>query len=274
MRSAPQLAVALVLLAAPSLGLTAVGALGGCRPGEGGGDDDDTPGHGVFEPTVTQVQVEIDYETDREPYTGEIIGIGDTFDLVVNNLDRLFAGTKQLVVPRTVEEMEEIGAVDDEQLTSPELLALAEAHRALFDSATEKTYYVLFVSGNFTDGNGPQPGVLGVSLGDTGVIAMFKDVIESTQGVIPNVERFVEQSTLVHELGHAIGLVDNGVEPVTAHHDTEHGAHCSNEDCVMYWLNEGASDMAQFAGQFVVSGDSILFDDACLGDVDALTGGP
>ena len=29
----------------------------------------------------------------------------------------------------------------------------------------------------------------------------------------------VEQSTIVHEIGHAIGLVNNGVPATTAHHD-------------------------------------------------------
>jgi hypothetical protein len=39
----------------------------------------------------------------------------------------------------------------------------------------------------------------------------------------------------------------------------------------MYWLNEGAGDAAQFAQQYVLGGDSILFDEQCLADVDALT---
>jgi hypothetical protein len=109
----------------------------------------------------------------------------------------------------------------------------------------------------------------------TGVIAMFKDVIRSTNvPAFPNVVRFVEQSVLVHEGAHAIGLVDNGVKLASQHKDAEHGAHCTNDRCVMYWLNEGATDAAQFARMYVISGESILFDAACLGDVDALTGGP
>lgn len=245
--------------------------------GSGGGGDDDGPAgqRGVFEPEVTEVRIEIDYESGEMPYTGAILGFGDTFSLSSANLDRLFAGRKTVTLPTTTGAMEDVGAVADEELTVADLLALASQHRDGADTATVKTYYVLFVGGYYTDADGPNPGVLGVSIGDTGVIAMFKDVVESTGvAAVPNLERFVEQSTLIHELGHAFGLVANGVATTSAHHDAPHGAHCTSEACVMYWLNEGAGDMAMFAQQYVISGDAILFDDACLADVDALTGGP
>lgn len=248
---------------------------GGGGDGGGTGGPDAPPGlRGVFDPSVTDVLVEIDFEPGAEPFTGNVIGFGDTFAITRSNIDRIFAGRKTLSVPTTLAGMENIGDVPDEQLTVDDLLALAAAHRSSGDTATRKTYYVLFLSGYFTDGSGPRPGVLGVSIGDTGVIAMFKDVIDSTHIPATNVARFVEQSTLVHELGHAIGLVHNGVLPTSPHHDTAHGAHCTNDACVMYWQNEGAGDMAAFVQRSVLSGDTILFDAACLADVDALTGGP
>jgi hypothetical protein len=104
---------------------------------------------------------------------------------------------------------------------------------------------------------------------------MFKDVIESTNVLLqPNVVRYVEQSTLIHELAHSIGLVDNGVHMASAHKDASHGAHCDNPDCVMFWQNDGSQDAADFAQQKLLTGSSILFDAKCLADVDAITGGP
>jgi hypothetical protein len=269
---------------ARTLFLTILAACGGgASDVDGGGDDAGSDrdagvptGNGtVFDPAITRVSVEIDYETGSAPYTGAVIGFGDSFDLSTANLERLFSGTKDLTLPTTLAAMEDVGAIADEELTSSDLLALAAQHRDLEDSSTERTYYLLWVSGNFANGDGVQPGVLGVSIGDTGIVAMFKDVIESTGTVVvPNLERFVEQSVLIHEMGHALGLVDNGVPTTADHHDAEHGAHCRNDQCVMYWLNEGASDMAQFAADSVLASDVILFDDDCLADVDALTGGP
>ncbi|MDQ3368806.1 MAG: hypothetical protein M3680_25565 [Myxococcota bacterium] len=263
--------------------LGACGSPGGA--GDGGGDDApssdggpprDAPGTvaiSAFDPSITRVSVEIDYETGEAPYTGTMAGFGDTFDISIANIERLFAGTKPIAIPRTVATMEDIGAVADEQVTVADILALAAAHRSQRDAPGLKTYYVVFVSGLFTDAVGPKAGVLGVSLGTTGVIAMFKDVIASTSAV-GNVQRFVEQSTLVHELGHAIGLVNNGVPLSSPHQDGSHGAHCTDRDCVMYWQNEGASDMTAWATQHVLANTTILFRPDCLADVDALTGGP
>lgn len=252
--------------------------------GHGNGDDDvaiDASGGGgggsgnasVFDPAITGVLVEIDYETGQEPYTGPIAGFGDTFEPTQTNVDRLFSNTKSVTIPRTLGAMEDIGPVADEELTVEDILALAAAHRDSTTTGTTQGYYVIFVSGHFADGDGVKTSVLGISIGDT--IAMFKDVIRSTNIVLaPNVVRYVEQSTLIHELAHSIGLTDNGVPMVSPHKDAEHGAHCTNQDCVMYWQNEGSSDATQFAQQKLLTGSSILFDDGCLADVDALTGGP
>ncbi len=263
------------------LPLVLVAACG--SPGvRGGDDDDDPPGDAgvadsgtVFEPEITKVVIEIDYESGQQPFTGAPLGGDDAFELSAVNIDRLFAGRKAITLPRTLAEMQDVGEIDDEELTGNELLALAAQHRAQTDGGDTKTFYLLFVSGLYTTDEGPQPGVLGVSFGTTGVIAMFKDVIRSTNVIgFPNVVRFVEQATIIHELGHAFGLTDNGVPMVTPHRDVEHGAHCNNDACVMYYLNEGASDATAYVTDKVLTGDTILFDASCLADADAITGGP
>ncbi len=80
---------------------------------------------------------------------------------------------------------------------------------------TRRSYYLLFLNGLFDDdGSGKgNPNILGVSLGDTGVIAIFKPVIDGTRQTALDTEtpKLVEQLTLIHEFGHAAGLVDNGM---------------------------------------------------------------
>lgn len=256
--------------------------LAACGGGDDGGSSgDDGPGTdgggsagnaGVFDKAVKDVVFEIDYETGKEPYTGSVIGFGDTFDLTKTNLNRIFSNTKTLTLPTTVAQMQDIGTISDEELTVDDILAIADAHRDTQSTSTKAAYYIVFVSGHFTDDNGPNPNVLGVSIGNTRVLVMFKDVIASTHSLVfPNTEKYVEQSTLVHELGHAVGLVDNGIAMVTPHKDSAHGAHCTNDKCTMYWVNEGATDAATFAQMYITSGSSVIFGDECLADVDALT---
>lgn len=264
------------------LGLAACQSAAGS--GGGGGDDDpmiDALGSGSnggggtnpFAVSTTHVVVEIDYESGKEPYTGSVAGSGPVWEPMLTNIDRLFAGKKMLTIPTTTTDMQNVGTIDDEEITVADIAALATMHRDQHDTADTKTYWMIFVSGHFADETGPKTSVLGVSIGDT--VAMFKDVIASTgSGLNTSTPRFVEQSTMIHELAHSIGLVDNGVPMVAAHKDAAHGPHCTNPDCVQYWLNEGAADARDFALRRILTGDTILFDAACLADVDALTGGP
>jgi predicted Zn-dependent protease len=246
---------------------------GGGGDSDVGGLDAQPPPARLFDRSVTTVALEVDYATGAAPYTGGIGGaFGDTWELFQSNAERLFKDDgKTLEIPTTLAQMEELSDVPPGPYTVDEILALADTHRDRPSAGATATFYIVFLDDYFDDGMGANTGVLGVSIGDTGVIAMFKPVIESTgTPLTPNLERYVEQSTLVHEFGHAVGLVDNGVSMVAPHKDDGHGAHCSNDKCTMYWLNEGASDAAQFARDYVVSGSSILFDDACLADIDAI----
>jgi hypothetical protein len=105
---------------------------------------------------------------------------------------------------------------------------------------------------------------------------MFKPVIRSSVGRdgSTSVARFVEQSTLIHEFGHAIGLVNHGMRLTTMHQDTAHGAHCTNDKCTMFWANEGAVSASKFARQYVITGSEILYGAECLADIDALAQKP
>lgn len=209
--------------------------------------------------------IEVDYETSAAPYEG--LGDGTLF---ATNVDAVFPSLgAAYTAPATVAAMEELGAIADDSLTVDELLALADEHRALGRTeGAERRLYIVFLDGYFEDATGTRDDVLGVSIGTTGVIAMFKPVIDSA-GFLMTVRRRVEQTVLVHEFGHSVGLVDNGAPNVSAHVDEEHGAHCTNEDCVMYWANHAGAGVFDFAMLGMNSGAQVLFDQACLDDLRA-----
>ncbi len=195
----------------------------------------------------------------------------DIWSVTRTNMQRALQG-KTITVPSALSDMEELTDVTGTTFRSADVLDIAQRHRTTISTATLVSYYVVFLNGYFVDDAGKvQKNVLGVTAGDSGVIAMFKPVIRSASGgrAATSASMFVEQSSLVHEIGHALGLVNSGIPLSTKHQDSAYGAHCTNERCVMYWLNEGAADATDFVRQYVSTGSEILFGSECLADLDA-----
>jgi predicted Zn-dependent protease len=226
----------------------------------------------IYAKSTTQLVVEIDYQKGAEPFTGSFLGM-DAFNITRVNIEKLFQGggatpAKTLVLPTQLAQMEQLNDITDTTFTGPRILEIAAQHRAEKDAPGRATFYILFLSGLYDDGKAVRNDVLGVALGSTGVVAMFKPVISGSTN-LQQLQKYVEQTTLVHELGHSVGLVNFGVAPVAQHEDTAHGAHCTNTRCVMYYANEGASAALQFARDYIVTGNEILFDADCLNDTKA-----
>lgn len=257
---------------------SAAGAGGTSRGGAGATTSSASAGAGgagaaqpatLFDASVSSLTVEVDYQPGAEPYTGVEPGFGDIWEISRRNMAALFApaGTT-LTIPGTLEEMEELPDMGGDDFGWQEISAIAEAHRDLPPFADGvASLYVVWVDGHALDEDGERnDNILGVSYGDTGIIAMFKPVIESTALPLVAVEKYVEQATLVHELGHAVGLVNNGIAMAEDHQDEAHGSHCDNTECVMYWTIEGAPGAVDFVEKNVTQPSDVLWGDGCLAD--------
>ncbi len=227
----------------------------------------------LFDPQVTELTLEIDYTgEDAAPSTGltQLRQI-DPWSLTEDNLRALFGDAVTINVPNELDEMQDIGDQpegEDQEYSSKEILEISSRTRDQQPTATSQSLHIIFVDGYFKDSEGVRKeNVLGVSIGDTGVIAMFKPVIAGG-----TLEKFVEQTTLIHEIGHAAGLVNNGIDMEEDHHDEEHGAHCTNQDCVMYYQNEGLADLRDFITRYQTKGTTVLFDANCIQDTRAARG--
>jgi hypothetical protein len=246
--------------------------------GDGDGSSDDaepsTPAQPplsvLFSEAVRRVTLEVDYVPGAEPYTGSTGRLGSIWEIYQDNVTALFDGKKELVYPSTLAEMERIEDVGETQFRTADILTIAQRHRAVPPTSDAVTFYVIFLRGVYVEPDGnASPETLGVSIGSTGVIAMFKPAIASTATKGTTTPRFVEQATLVHELGHAVGLVDNGVTATSAHLDPDHANHCSSASCVMYWSNEGARGAADYVQNYLETGSRVLFGPECLADLRA-----
>lgn len=236
----------------------------------------------VYFKSATELTVQVAFEPGAEPYTS--IGTGNftllpLFWVLEENLNALYQGRPNppsITVPKQLANFQALPAQNKASWTADEILDLARANRSGFSSSTHSYFYIVFLKGNFSDGSKVVPTTIGVSMGNTTVLAIFKDVVRSmgtglgtTAGGVNLAEavpKYVEQATMVHEMGHALGLVENGLPMKVAHKDSAHGAHCDNQDCVMYWVNEGASDMVAFATKMATQSSVVMYDQKCLDD--------
>jgi len=227
----------------------------------------------LFSPATKRVVIEVDYAPGAEPFVGSQPTFDDPWQIVRDNVRALLGDAKDLVVPASLDEMERLDDATPSEIGQEELLAIAERHRSDVSAKDPVTFYVVFLNGVFKDEEGnPSPETPGVSIRGTGVIGLFKPAIVA-DFVGPATPMFMEQTTLVHELGHAIGLVDGGIRPTTRHRAEGRGAHCGNPACIMYWKNVLVKDSVDFVDTYLKPRRGVLFGPECLEDVRAFARG-
>lgn len=227
-----------------------------------------------FFKSVSQLTIQVAYEPGAEPYTDNVPLLGglSLWWILEENLNALYLGRSNapiINVPKTLPEFTEIPTQNKSSWTLNEIMNLAQTYRTGVSSTSHSYFWVVFLNGHFNNGDSLQTGTIGLSIQGTTVLAIFKDVVKGTAsgqaGVVP---KYVEQSTLVHEVGHALGLVNKGLPMVLPHEDTNHPGHCDDPDCVMFWLNEGTSDVIEFVRKMIAaaSPSPVMFGPKCLKD--------
>jgi len=111
-------------------------------------------------------------------------------------------------------------------------------------------------------------------------IAVFADTIQSTcdyalifesdPAVKAGLCEAMFGTALVHELGHLLGLVDEGTAMVEDHLDPDHRGHCTNPECIMHWSAEQGK-IADLVRTFILEGKEGLewAGEACVADITA-----
>lgn len=242
--------------------------LGSCKSNPGDSSNSKSNTEIYFHDMKTLV-VDVFYEPGAEPYVGTTAGGRNYWSFLEDNLKALFDGRSVTInVYKTLETMNALSAQNKSSWSALQIVDLGNANQKSSANSSEIHFSIFFLNGYAVGSDGQvNQNTIGFSVTGTRFIAMFKDVIRSTGSTqVAIVPKYVEQSTLIHEMGHALGLVNNGLTLTSSHHDSTHGAHCSNTNCVMYYLNEGKSDAQSFAQQLISSGSTIMFDSACLND--------
>jgi hypothetical protein len=162
----------------------------------------------------------------------------------------------------TILEPEEIPAVGQDRYSASEVRDLEREHRTEFSDEGKLAAYFIILDGEFSQGN-----VLGIAHFNTSM-ALFGETIRNTSDGIFQLSRStVETIVMQHEVGHIIGLVNNGVEMQSDHQDEENGKHCDVEECLMYFAVRTTDFFAN-----IFDGNIPELDEQCIADLQAAGG--
>lgn len=123
-----------------------------------------------------------------------------------------------------------------------DVMDYSSAHQELKSNGKTVVLHLLLLDGNYEGG-----GTLGVAVSterngkvvSTGPIAIFSQAIRDGCGpVCLSGTTPAFRTVLVHEFGHAMGLVNNGAPMQTPHEDPQHPGHSNNRNSVMWWEAE------------------------------------
>jgi len=212
---------------------------------------------------TSEIIIEVYYEEGAEPYTGNRNNGEPLWGILEDNLNAIFQYRSikpDIIIPTDISKMNKLTSFNKSKWSVENVLDLNSKYKLQSTTKDKAIFYIYFLNGNAESGNN----IIGFNINRSPVIAIFKDVIKMSGSEYT--KRFVEQSTLVHEMGHALGFVNNGVPLSQNHQDQEHGAHTVNDECVMYWMNEGTSDLISYVQKYIASGSTVMWGKEVLDD--------
>jgi len=191
--------------------------------------------------------VEIHYMPGMKPADGTVSSLKD---FIANHVNK--SGTINVVssqIPSGGKSVYSIGDVNN----------IEKNYRTRFNEGNTVAVHFLFLDGAYEERN-----VLGIAYKNTSLCIFERTIQDNSGGLLqPSVAK-LETTVVNHEFGHILGLVDVGSPMQTAHKDTQHGNHCNNSGCLMYYQVETTDFVANLANSPVPS-----LDMNCRGDLRA-----
>jgi hypothetical protein len=212
--------------------------------------------------TERTLSFELDAVAGLEPYASSLEYLTGFVSRAIDKPDGVFFETDETLAPFGAEHVWGFAELD----------AYARQH-VRDDGSGSVSIHVLLVDGQY-DGGEESGTVLGLAWGQRH-IALFQQSIRSgcssgLGGLSAATCEIVERNVWAHEIGHVIGLVDNGLTQQTPHRDPDHGRHDVSDACLMHWSYERPAIFDVLVPR-ISSGQSpdLELCDNCRADLDA-----
>jgi len=160
--------------------------------------------------------------------------------------------------------LKEIASPGKSVYSITDIRALEDDIRTAYNENGKVAVFGIFIDGEYSE-NTDEGSVLGVAYRNTSFV-IFEETIRtfSSQPFAPNLN-ILESTVLHHEFGHLMGMVNVGTTMQTDHQDVEHGKHCTEENCLMFWTAETGEGILNMLG----GGTIPKFDSFCIADLQA-----
>jgi hypothetical protein len=122
-----------------------------------------------------------------------------------------------------------------------------------FDQRTENTdgerltAFIFFADGEYVNST-ENSKILGVAYDYSSMAIFAQSVHDNSGGPGKPSTAKLETTAVNHEFSHILGLVNNGTPMTVDHHDNAHDGHCTNENCLMYYLAESSEIVPDLFG--------------------------
>lgn len=198
--------------------------------------------------TFKELVIEIDYMGSHAPNS-------QALDSLQVFLEQQLHKTKITILEPT-----QIPSGGQSTYSADDVRRLEANHRSTYTDSTLAAYMII-VDGRFEQNN-----VLGIAYYNTSNAFFGLAYEDATSGFSAPSRYLTEAISFRHEFGHLFGLVGiagSGTNMVNDHKDVEHGNHCTNESCLMYYAMESPDLFEVFLG-----GEQIpKLDEFCLQDL-------
>jgi hypothetical protein len=212
--------------------------------------DSDSVGPREFlsESKYTKLIIEIDYVSGFEPDPASVQAVVTFLQGRINK-------------PNGIEVVKNMIASPGKNVyTLSDIREIETANRGQLTSGNTITAYALFLDKDYSD-----PNVLGVTYLNTSIAIFEKTIKGYSGGLTQPSTQLLETTVIEHEFGHVLGLTNYGTPMQSAHQDSQHGAHCTNKSCLMYY----AVETSGIVGNLLSQGNPPLLDQACINDLKA-----